>query len=265
MNKVYGEYFKTGAPARATVEVARLPRDVKIEISAIVRPPLTACATTGGPHERTTPPDRGRAGHIPHRHCGRRRIRLSRALDFQAPRLPAHAGLRHRRRHAGPAAGRLRQRQRPDLGRRAARAAHARRGLLDRRAEHVHPQAREDLHEHRHGRLHAQAGARCVRYRKPQEGRRLWQRLQQPAGPAQAGGAGLWRGCRRAGLLGQYLLGHVPCHPGHRLAAWRRGGHHQPRARRRRHAAEDRAGPLRHRGLAHCACPWATTRRPPPT
>ena len=36
MNKVYGEYFKTGAPARATVEVARLPRDVKIEISAIV-------------------------------------------------------------------------------------------------------------------------------------------------------------------------------------------------------------------------------------
>ena len=36
MNKVYGEYIKTGAPARATVEVARLPRDVKIEISAIV-------------------------------------------------------------------------------------------------------------------------------------------------------------------------------------------------------------------------------------
>lgn len=36
MNKVYAEYFKTAAPARATVEVARLPRDVKIEISAIV-------------------------------------------------------------------------------------------------------------------------------------------------------------------------------------------------------------------------------------
>src|SRR5256885_6237173 len=33
-----------------------------------------------------------------------------------------------RSRHAGPAAGRLRQRQRPDLGGRAARAAHARRG-----------------------------------------------------------------------------------------------------------------------------------------
>jgi 2-iminobutanoate/2-iminopropanoate deaminase len=37
MNKVYGEYFKPGnAPARATVEVARLPRDVKIEIGVIV-------------------------------------------------------------------------------------------------------------------------------------------------------------------------------------------------------------------------------------
>ena len=36
MNKVYGEYFKSAAPARATVEVARLPRDVKIEIAAIV-------------------------------------------------------------------------------------------------------------------------------------------------------------------------------------------------------------------------------------
>lgn len=36
MNKVYGEYFRSQAPARATVEVARLPRDVKIEIAAIV-------------------------------------------------------------------------------------------------------------------------------------------------------------------------------------------------------------------------------------
>ena len=36
MNKVYGEYFKSAAPARATVEVARLPRDVKVEIGAIV-------------------------------------------------------------------------------------------------------------------------------------------------------------------------------------------------------------------------------------
>lgn len=35
MNAVYGEYFKTAPPSRATVEVARLPRDVKIEIAVI--------------------------------------------------------------------------------------------------------------------------------------------------------------------------------------------------------------------------------------
>ena len=35
MNEIYGSYFKTAAPARATVEVARLPRDVKVEIAAI--------------------------------------------------------------------------------------------------------------------------------------------------------------------------------------------------------------------------------------
>ncbi len=35
MNKIYGEYFKTNAPARATVEVARLPRDVQIEIAVV--------------------------------------------------------------------------------------------------------------------------------------------------------------------------------------------------------------------------------------
>jgi enamine deaminase RidA (YjgF/YER057c/UK114 family) len=35
MNAVYGEYFKTNPPVRATVEVARLPRDVKIEIAVI--------------------------------------------------------------------------------------------------------------------------------------------------------------------------------------------------------------------------------------
>lgn len=39
MNGVYGTYFKDVPPARATVEVARLPRDLKVEISAIaVRP-----------------------------------------------------------------------------------------------------------------------------------------------------------------------------------------------------------------------------------
>jgi len=35
MNTVYATYFKVAPPARATVEVARLPRDVKVEISAI--------------------------------------------------------------------------------------------------------------------------------------------------------------------------------------------------------------------------------------
>jgi 2-iminobutanoate/2-iminopropanoate deaminase len=35
MNAVYAEYFPEAPPARATVQVARLPRDVKIEISAI--------------------------------------------------------------------------------------------------------------------------------------------------------------------------------------------------------------------------------------
>ena len=35
MNAVYGTYFPSSAPARATVEVARLPRDVKVEITAI--------------------------------------------------------------------------------------------------------------------------------------------------------------------------------------------------------------------------------------
>ena len=40
MNEVYGTYFVDPPPARATVQVARLPRDVRIEIDAIavVRP-----------------------------------------------------------------------------------------------------------------------------------------------------------------------------------------------------------------------------------
>jgi 2-iminobutanoate/2-iminopropanoate deaminase len=37
MNEVYGRYFTPPAPARATVQVARLPRDVRIEIDAIAR------------------------------------------------------------------------------------------------------------------------------------------------------------------------------------------------------------------------------------
>jgi 2-iminobutanoate/2-iminopropanoate deaminase len=35
VNEVYGRYFKQEPPARATVEVARLPRDVRIEIELI--------------------------------------------------------------------------------------------------------------------------------------------------------------------------------------------------------------------------------------
>ncbi|MFH1037208.1 MAG: RidA family protein [PVC group bacterium] len=35
MNAVYGAYFKNRPPARATVQAARLPRDVLVEISAI--------------------------------------------------------------------------------------------------------------------------------------------------------------------------------------------------------------------------------------
>jgi 2-iminobutanoate/2-iminopropanoate deaminase len=35
MNEVYGRYFNSSPPARSTVEVARLPRDVQVEIEAI--------------------------------------------------------------------------------------------------------------------------------------------------------------------------------------------------------------------------------------
>ncbi len=35
VNTIYGEYFGSEPPARATVQVARLPRDVRIEIEAI--------------------------------------------------------------------------------------------------------------------------------------------------------------------------------------------------------------------------------------
>jgi 2-iminobutanoate/2-iminopropanoate deaminase len=35
VNEIYGRYFLVNPPARATVEVARLPRDVKVEIDAI--------------------------------------------------------------------------------------------------------------------------------------------------------------------------------------------------------------------------------------
>jgi 2-iminobutanoate/2-iminopropanoate deaminase len=35
INGVYGEFFTTNPPARETVEVARLPKDVNVEISCV--------------------------------------------------------------------------------------------------------------------------------------------------------------------------------------------------------------------------------------
>lgn len=35
MNEVYAEFFSESKPARSTVEVARLPKDVKVEIEAV--------------------------------------------------------------------------------------------------------------------------------------------------------------------------------------------------------------------------------------
>lgn len=35
VNEVYGSYFKTDPPARVTVQVARLPKNAKVEIDAI--------------------------------------------------------------------------------------------------------------------------------------------------------------------------------------------------------------------------------------
>jgi 2-iminobutanoate/2-iminopropanoate deaminase len=35
MNEVYGRYFSSAPPARSTVEVARLPKDVLVEIDVI--------------------------------------------------------------------------------------------------------------------------------------------------------------------------------------------------------------------------------------
>jgi len=35
MNEIYATYFKSPAPARATIQAARLPRDVRVEIDLI--------------------------------------------------------------------------------------------------------------------------------------------------------------------------------------------------------------------------------------
>lgn len=37
MNEVYGRYFATHPPARSTVEVSRLPRNVRVEIDLIAQ------------------------------------------------------------------------------------------------------------------------------------------------------------------------------------------------------------------------------------
>ena len=39
MNEVYGRYFSDSPPARSTVQVSRLPRDVRVEIEAIALVP----------------------------------------------------------------------------------------------------------------------------------------------------------------------------------------------------------------------------------
>lgn len=39
MNEVYGKYFAQDPPARATVEAARLPRDVRVEIECVAAIP----------------------------------------------------------------------------------------------------------------------------------------------------------------------------------------------------------------------------------
>lgn len=35
MNEIYGEFFRDSPPARSTIEVARLPKDVRVEIEAV--------------------------------------------------------------------------------------------------------------------------------------------------------------------------------------------------------------------------------------
>jgi 2-iminobutanoate/2-iminopropanoate deaminase len=40
MNEVYREFFREPAPARATIQAARLPRDARIEIDAIAVLPV---------------------------------------------------------------------------------------------------------------------------------------------------------------------------------------------------------------------------------
>lgn len=41
VNEIYSQYFKQAPPARSTVEVARLPKDVRVEIEVIAAAPGT--------------------------------------------------------------------------------------------------------------------------------------------------------------------------------------------------------------------------------
>ena len=59
MNEVYARYFSAPAPARSTVQVARLPRDVRVEIEvvALVTAPSGASPQPAG--ARGLHPDKG--------------------------------------------------------------------------------------------------------------------------------------------------------------------------------------------------------------
>lgn len=46
MNEIYAKHFELGPPARATVEVARLPKDVLVEIDCIAYQPPPSPAST---------------------------------------------------------------------------------------------------------------------------------------------------------------------------------------------------------------------------
>lgn len=48
VNEVYGQYFKENPPARACVEVARLPKDVLVEIECIAAIPPNKCGCDHG-------------------------------------------------------------------------------------------------------------------------------------------------------------------------------------------------------------------------
>ena len=52
MNAVYGKYFSSSPPARSTVEVSRLPKDVLIEIDVIALSPTAEGGTFYSPQSQ---------------------------------------------------------------------------------------------------------------------------------------------------------------------------------------------------------------------